>query len=132
MSLAGLSEWSYWRNWTRLRKKILRAIAAKNQKCFAIESHCGDAREFQFPAEPTVLYLFNPFPEHVLRTVLANLRESMGGVARDASSSSTTTWFMSGCLLGAIGCSQLPVLLNTRFTGRCSVNSFDLQSVTVS
>ena len=31
----------------------------------------------QFPAEPTVLYLFNPFPEHVLRAVLANLRESL-------------------------------------------------------
>ena len=60
-----------------MRKKILRAIAAKNQKCFAIESHCGDARGFQFPAEPTVLYLFNPFPEHVLKTVLANLRESL-------------------------------------------------------
>lgn len=49
----------------------------EDQKCFAIESHCGDAREFQFPPEPTVLYLFNPFPEHVLRTVLANLRESV-------------------------------------------------------
>lgn len=47
------------------------------QKCFALESHAGDARDFVFPAEPMVVYLFNPFPEHVLRTVLANLRTSL-------------------------------------------------------
>jgi hypothetical protein len=47
------------------------------QKCFAIESLPGDAREFIFPLEPTVLYLFNPFPEHVLRTVLGNLHGSL-------------------------------------------------------
>lgn len=46
-------------------------------KCFALECHTGDARDFPFPAEPTVLYLFNPFPEHVLRVVLANLRNSL-------------------------------------------------------
>ena len=64
--------------------KELNAVARENiaryradqQKCFNIESHCGDAREFQFPAEPTILYLFNPFPEHVLKTVLANLHAS--------------------------------------------------------
>jgi SAM-dependent methyltransferase len=65
--------------------KELNAVARGNieryrsdqQKCFNIESHCGDARGFQFPAEPTILYLFNPFPEYVLKTVLANLRESV-------------------------------------------------------
>ena len=64
----------------------LDAIAKQNiaryhgdqQKCFAIESQAQDAREFVFPAEPMVLYLFNPFPEHVLRVVLANLRDSLG------------------------------------------------------
>jgi SAM-dependent methyltransferase len=63
----------------------LNAIAQQNiaryqsdrQKCFGIESHAGDARDFDFPAEPTVLYLFNPFPEHVLRGVLANIRRSV-------------------------------------------------------
>jgi hypothetical protein len=63
----------------------LDAIARQNiaryhddrQKCFALESHAGDAREFVFPAEPTALYLFNPFPEPVLRTVLTNLRDSL-------------------------------------------------------
>jgi hypothetical protein len=61
------------------------AIAQRNiaryhgeqQKCFALESLQGDAREFIFPTEPTVLYLFNPFPEQVLREVLGNLRRSL-------------------------------------------------------
>ncbi len=47
------------------------------QKCFALESHADDARDFVFRQEPTVLYLFNPFPEYVLRTVLANLHCSL-------------------------------------------------------
>jgi hypothetical protein len=46
------------------------------QKCFAIESICGDATEFAFPAEPIVLFLFNPFPESGLRRVMANLERS--------------------------------------------------------
>lgn len=49
----------------------------ERQKCFALESRQGDARDFVFPGEPTVLYLFNPFPEHVLCTVLSNLRDSL-------------------------------------------------------
>jgi len=63
----------------------LDAIARENiaryhsdrQKCFALESEFGDARHFNFSNEPTVLYLFNPFPEHVLLAVLANLRNSL-------------------------------------------------------
>ena len=58
------------------RENIAR-YQSENQMCFAVEAHVGDAREFRFPADPTVLYLFNPFPEHVLRTVLDNLRESL-------------------------------------------------------
>jgi SAM-dependent methyltransferase len=47
------------------------------QKCFALESICADATEFDFPDEPTVLYLFNPFPESGLRRVIANLEQSL-------------------------------------------------------
>lgn len=50
---------------------------SESQKCFAIESICADATEFVFPAEPIVLFLFNPFPEHGLRHVIANLEESL-------------------------------------------------------
>jgi SAM-dependent methyltransferase len=49
----------------------------ESQKCFALESICGDATEFPFPAEPMVLYLFNPFPESGLRRMMANLEQSL-------------------------------------------------------
>jgi SAM-dependent methyltransferase len=50
---------------------------SESQKCFALESICADATEFAFPAEPTVLYLFNPFPEVGLKRMIANLEESL-------------------------------------------------------
>src|SRR5271168_907754 len=50
---------------------------SESQKCFALESICGDATEFAFPDEPTVLYLFNPFPESGLRRTMANLEKSL-------------------------------------------------------
>jgi len=49
----------------------------ESQKCFALESICGDAAEFPFPIEPTVLYLFNPFPESGLKRMMVNLEESL-------------------------------------------------------
>jgi SAM-dependent methyltransferase len=50
---------------------------SESQKCFALESICADATEFPFPAEPTVLYLFNPFPEAGLLRMVANLERSL-------------------------------------------------------
>jgi len=69
----------------------LNAIAQQNivryksdrQKCFHLESRTGDARDFEFPAEPIVLYLFNPFPDHVMRAVLGNLRRSLEAAPRE-------------------------------------------------
>jgi SAM-dependent methyltransferase len=48
-----------------------------SQKCFLVESVCGDAREFGFPTEPTVLYLFNPLPEAGLVEVVGRLERSL-------------------------------------------------------
>jgi hypothetical protein len=56
---------------------------SRRQKCYAIESHAGDARSFEFPREAVVLYLFNPFPEYVLREVLANLHRSVMAFPRE-------------------------------------------------
>lgn len=42
-------------------------------QCRSIESVCADAREYEFPLTGIVLYLFNPFPDYVLREVLGNL-----------------------------------------------------------
>jgi SAM-dependent methyltransferase len=49
----------------------------ESQKCFTLESVCADATEFPFPDEPTVLYLFNPFPEAGLKRMIANLEQSL-------------------------------------------------------
>jgi SAM-dependent methyltransferase len=50
---------------------------SESQKCLALESICADATEFALPAEPTVLYLFNPFPEAGLKRMLASLERSL-------------------------------------------------------
>lgn len=50
---------------------------SESQKCFALEAICADASEFPFPAEPLVLYLFNPLPETGLRRMIANLEDSL-------------------------------------------------------
>jgi hypothetical protein len=55
----------------------LRKYKSESQKCFALESICADASEFPFPVEPTMLYLFNPFPEAGLRRMIANLERSL-------------------------------------------------------
>jgi hypothetical protein len=52
------------------------------QNCFVIESRAGDARRFVFPPDPTVLYLFNPFPRHIWREMLANLHASLAAAPR--------------------------------------------------
>ncbi len=43
------------------------------QQCRCIQSICADARDYDFPLSDIVLYLFNPFPDYVLREVLTNL-----------------------------------------------------------
>jgi hypothetical protein len=61
----------------QIAQRNIASYRSAGQRCFNIESYSGDAREFQFPQEPFVLYLFNPFPDYVLQTVLKNLREAL-------------------------------------------------------
>jgi SAM-dependent methyltransferase len=42
-----------------------------------VQSICIDARGFEFPNEPTVLFLFHPFPQPILETVIANFVQSL-------------------------------------------------------
>jgi hypothetical protein len=53
-----------------------------SQLCYKLESVCADAREFVFPAESTVLYLFNPLTIQGLVKVLDNLEQSLRLAAR--------------------------------------------------
>ena len=59
------------------------AYRSQQQKCLQLETWLGDAREFPFPAEPLVVYLFNPFPEDVLRDVLERLHASYAAQPRE-------------------------------------------------
>jgi SAM-dependent methyltransferase len=61
----------------RVAEENLSRYKSDSQRCFALESICSDARNFAFPHEPTVLYLFNPLPEEGLVQVIANLDRSL-------------------------------------------------------
>jgi hypothetical protein len=68
----------------QVAQQNIASYRSKRQKCFNIDSHCGDAGWFEFPREALVLYLFNPFPDYVLREVLANLQRSVTVFPRQA------------------------------------------------
>jgi SAM-dependent methyltransferase len=61
----------------RVAQANIARCASERQQCRQIESICLDARDFQFPMEPLVLYLFNPFSEPTFAAVLENLRSSV-------------------------------------------------------
>ena len=48
-----------------------------------IECVCADARDYEFPAEPLVLYLFNPISQAGLVRVVTNLERSLREHPRD-------------------------------------------------
>jgi SAM-dependent methyltransferase len=60
-----------------IAQQNIRKYKSASQRCFAVEAVCGDAREFTFPPEPTVLYLFNPLPEAGLVKMLRHLEASL-------------------------------------------------------
>ena len=66
----------------RVAQENLSVYKSASQQCFALEARCGDAREFVFPPEPTVLYLFNPLPEPGVVDVMASLDRSLSQYPR--------------------------------------------------
>jgi SAM-dependent methyltransferase len=67
----------------RVAEENIRKYKSENQRSFAIEAQCIDARQFVFPDDPLVLYFFNPLPESGMRAVIANLERSLAGTPRD-------------------------------------------------
>jgi len=61
----------------RIAEQNLAASDHAGWQCSQVESCCLDAREFEFPETPLLVYLFNPFPEYVLRSVMERLGESL-------------------------------------------------------
>ena len=68
----------------RIAQKNIRKFISEHQLASDIQSLCLDARDFQFPAGPLVVYMFNPFPEPVFVSVLQNLRHSLAQKPRPA------------------------------------------------
>lgn len=66
----------------RVAQENIRKYGSTSQQCFAIQATCGDAREFVFPPEPLVLYLFNPLPETGLSELVTNLERSLRELPR--------------------------------------------------
>jgi SAM-dependent methyltransferase len=44
---------------------------------------CADARAYELPAEDTVLFLYNPFPRHVMQELVERLVRSLEQTPRD-------------------------------------------------
>jgi len=61
----------------QIAQQNLRDYKSASQKCFALEAICADATAYEFPDDPLVVYLFNPFPESGMRQVIANLERSL-------------------------------------------------------
>jgi SAM-dependent methyltransferase len=61
----------------RAAQQNIREYRSPTQRCMQIETMLADARDFGFPNEPLLLYLFNPLPEHALSGVLQRLGKSL-------------------------------------------------------
>jgi Histone methylation protein DOT1 len=61
----------------RIAEQNIANFDVPGQQCRNVWSRCLDAREFEFPPEPIILYLFNPFPDYVMQKVIENLERSV-------------------------------------------------------
>jgi len=61
----------------RAAEENIRAYSSATRRCAHVESILADAREFELPEEPLVLYLFNPLPQRALSEVLERLENSL-------------------------------------------------------
>jgi hypothetical protein len=61
----------------RAAQKNIAGYSNDRQQCRQLETLCMDARDFDFPAGPLVVYMFNPFFAAAFAQVLKNLRYSV-------------------------------------------------------
>ncbi|HYW41130.1 MAG TPA: class I SAM-dependent methyltransferase [Terriglobales bacterium] len=66
----------------RAAEENIRDYKSPTQRCTTIESMLADAREFELPEEPLLLYLFNPLPMRALSEVLERLEKSLARAPR--------------------------------------------------
>ncbi len=60
----------------RVAEDNIRRFVAQHTSRAQLRSFCLDARDYDFPHEPLVVYMFNPFPEPVFSSVLQHLQRS--------------------------------------------------------
>jgi hypothetical protein len=61
----------------RAAEENIGAYKSATQRCTRVESVLADARDFELPEEPLLLYLFNPLPERALSEVLQRLESTL-------------------------------------------------------
>jgi SAM-dependent methyltransferase len=61
----------------QIARENIRKFKTDRRKCGTVESVCHDARVFEFPDEPLLIYLFNPFLESGFTQVVSNLERSL-------------------------------------------------------
>ncbi|HEU5400426.1 MAG TPA: class I SAM-dependent methyltransferase, partial [Terriglobales bacterium] len=69
---------------SRIAQQNIIRFPSDGRLCRSISSLCMDAREFRFPEGPILLYLFNPFPDYVLESVMRNFELSLCARPRPA------------------------------------------------
>lgn len=67
----------------QLAERNIREFRSDARKCGSVRSLCVDASILVFPAEPLLLYLFNPFLESGLTQVVSNLEQSLRSHPRE-------------------------------------------------
>jgi SAM-dependent methyltransferase len=65
-----------------IAQQNLAAYKSESQRCFAMESVCGDATNFPLPDGPLLVYLFNPFSGNILTRAVRNLEKSFQANSR--------------------------------------------------
>jgi SAM-dependent methyltransferase len=55
----------------------------RHRRCFNIEAVHVDAADYAVPLEPTICFLFNPFDEKIMRSVLTKFKKSLETHPRD-------------------------------------------------
>jgi SAM-dependent methyltransferase len=61
----------------RAAQENIQAYKSPTKRCSQIQAICADARDFELPDEPLVLYLFNPLPEAPLLQLMERLGKSL-------------------------------------------------------
>lgn len=62
---------------TEIARANVQAYHSPTQKCGQLEAVCMDATIFPFPAEPTILYMANPFEGTVMKRFLEHVENSL-------------------------------------------------------